>query len=74
MLIRSRPKPDFALFTGPSSKRIQRGSRRGNLQIQKYSGYSACEGGHEVPIHNPKTLLRLEDLNFGEARANPNEP
>jgi len=26
------------------------------------------------PIHNPKTLLRLEDLNFGEARANPNEP
>jgi len=25
-------------------------------------------------IHNPKTLLRLEDLNFGEARANPNEP
>jgi len=27
-----------------------------------------------APIHNPKTLLRLEDLNFGEARANPNEP
>jgi len=27
-----------------------------------------------LSIHNPKTLLRLEDLNFGEARANPNEP
>ena len=29
---------------------------------------------NSTSIHNPKTLLRLEDLNFSEARANPNEP
>jgi len=57
-----------------SSDSASNDRERANLLMNDQLAASLFESGRSMPIYNPKTLLRLEDLNFGDIEANPNEP